>query len=185
MNNEMTAGQLAQIYNIAKQQGCDHEKTNKLIHSGILSDFFRGNWDKGMRWELRFLGAGNRFNLGELVRETGTIMSCKSVVEKATNAGFLRKEGDTLHFDMKMIPLFSEGKETCYCAISMQVEHWESLVRSLKKEFSVNKVVFHTDNTSRRKVTFVEFDQGSKGELDYCTTYPVIKGLGMRWEFET
>jgi len=183
MNDEMTAGQLAQIYNIAKQRGCDREKIDQLILSGILSDFFRGNWNKEMRWELRFLGAGDQFSIGELVQETGTITSCKSVVDKATKEGFLRKEGDTLHFDMKMCPLFSKGMQTCYCAISTRVEHWESLVRDLKVKFSVKKVVFHTNDPQTEKAT-VEFDPGTKFQIFHCKDYPVIKGLGMQWEFE-
>ena len=181
MNNEMTAGQLAQIYNIAKQQGCNREKTDQLIQSGILSDFFSGNWNKEMRWDLRLLGAGDRFDIGKLVHETGTL--CKPVMDKATDAGLLRKDGDTLHFNMKIIPFFDKGQTTCFCAISMRTEHWESLVKDLKDKFSVEKVVFHTDNRKAEDVVLTEVEPGTREYLNACKNYPVIKGMGMSWEF--
>jgi len=52
----MTAGQLTQIYNLAKQQGCDQDTIQFLLESGFFADFLAVKWKGVNRTDFRHLG---------------------------------------------------------------------------------------------------------------------------------
>lgn len=53
MKNNMTGGQLTQIYTIATQQGCGQDAVQFLIESGYMADFFAGRWQEVDRTQFR------------------------------------------------------------------------------------------------------------------------------------
>jgi hypothetical protein len=107
MNTEMTAGQLTQIYNLAKQQGCDHDKTDTLLTRGTFADFLRADPTKVNRVELRKV-----LGMKSLVRELSeakvtTKVPVPAIAEKKTSECFQ-----------------SEGKFTYFCQRETD-KYWE------------------------------------------------------------
>mgnify|MGYP001592757378 FL=1 len=128
-------------------------------------------------------------DIRDLIKETGTFTGCKELIDKFLAEGLLRKEGQTLHVDFKI------ARNGCMCGFTYQVEKIESVTRSLKEFFGANEVVYHLPTRTAEKSSIVEVEVGYKGKTyklpgahqgaEQCGTYPVIKGLGMRWEFAT
>lgn len=123
----------------------------------------------------------------KLISETGTFTGCKELMDKFTGDGRIRKDGNTLHVDFSI-----SDQPGCMCGFATEVEQVESVTRDLKKFFEADEIVFHhTTKTAGNYVT-IEVEPGHKGGIrnlpgayegdPWCGTYPVIKGLGMRWE---
>ena len=98
--------------------------------------------------------------------------------------GFFRSEGQTFHVGMGV---FQPYACMCMCDNANSVERLESFVRRLQGFFGADEIVFHG---RARDAVFPEVESGTTGSITclpgakgVCSTYPIIKGLGMRWEF--
>lgn len=190
---QMSGGQLVQIYNLAKQQGMNFDKTEALLRSGALSDFFAGTWPMEKRPALRKLA--EVLTPRQLIQEKGTFTGSVGVINVAHERGYLRKEGEVLHIDLRM---FTEdehqrsGSWGCVCSLTTHVETLEFLVRDLLKFFEVKEIVFYSRRQALISVV-LEVEPGTTGYWGVlpgaykndstCGTHVTIKGLGMRWNF--
>lgn len=116
-----------------------------------------------------------------LIESVGTFTGCKELVDKFNDKGWFRKEGQTLHVDFNI-----SDQAGCMCGFATRVEHIESVTRDLKRFFGTDEIIYHI---TRGNFVTVEVEPGHKGIIDnlpggkgWCNTYPIIKGLGMRWE---
>lgn len=119
-----------------------------------------------------------------LIRETGTFTSSKELIDKFVADGRIRKDGNTLYVSMEI-----SNVSGCLCGFAMRIEEMESVTRDLKNFFGVDEIVYYGLTRTIDDVHIVEFEPGSIGSLDAehsaCNICPIIKGLGMRWEFAT
>jgi len=122
-----------------------------------------------------------------LIYEVGTFTGCKKLMRKFHKEKTIRKVGNVLHVDMSIF------NPNCICGISLRVSVVEALTRDLKKVFGVEEVVYHARQFESNLT--VEVEPGYSGDCndagrmkgfngDSCRVHPVIKGLGMRWEFD-
>lgn len=125
--------------------------------------------------------------VSSLIKETGTFTCCQELVDKFVANGLIRKEGRVLHVSMDI-----SSEAGCICGLAERVEEIESLTRNLKKFFDADEIIYHHTDRTAEMISIVEVDPGYKGHIcelpgafegdSYCGTYPVIRGLGMRWE---
>lgn len=122
----------------------------------------------------------------KLIQETGTFTGCKELMDKFAKSGQIRKEGRTLYVEFSI-----SDEPGCMCGFATHVEHIESVTRDLLKFFDADEIVYqHTTKTEDNYVT-IEVEPGHKGAIrnlpgafegdPWCGTYPVIKGLRMKW----
>jgi hypothetical protein len=122
-----------------------------------------------------------------LIESVGTFTGCKELMDKFVTDGHIRKDGQTLHVDFSI-----SDQPGCMCGFATQVEHIESVTRDLKQFFSADEIIYHHSRRVEGNFVTVEVEPGHKGQIrnlpgalkgdPWCGTYPVIKGLNMRWE---
>lgn len=128
-------------------------------------------------------------NVQGLIKEFGTFTGCKYLTDEFVKDGLIRKEGKVLHVNFGIF-----GPTGCVCNFTEKVEKIESVTRDLKKFFEADEIVYHLTKKLAEYTTMTEVDPGYTGSIrsvpgahkgdPLCGTYPVIKGLGMKWVCE-
>jgi len=123
----------------------------------------------------------------KLIRETGTFTGCQELTDRFVKNGLIRKEGRILYVSLDI-----SDESGCMCGLATDVEQIESVTRDIKKFFDADEIVYQHTHRRADNLAVVEVEPGYKGEIrklpgaykgdSWCGTYPVIKGLGMRWE---
>ena len=128
----------------------------------------------------------------KLIQEHGTFTGCKELMDRFQKEGLIRMDGKTLHVDFSI-----SDQRGCMCGFATEVEEVESVTRSLKKFFKADEIIYHapadgSGNLGSGNFVTVNVRSGRKcgirnlrGAYEgdaWCGTYPVIKGLNMRWE---
>lgn len=102
--------------------------------------------------------------------------------------GSIYRVGKSLH-----VNFFDLAGTGCMCGFSERVEDLERMTLVFKTIFDADEVVYHTKRGFTNS-TVVEVEAGLTGSIrnlpdahkgdGLCGTFPVIKGLGMRWVFD-
>ena len=128
-----------------------------------------------------------QLNVQDLIA-AGKLTECKELMDRYVADGSMRKDGAIVHMDLRL------AQFECMCRFVHYVEHLESLTKNLKKFFVADEIVFHVPGMMASEAAIIEVETGCRGSIQtlpgaskdhgMCGTYPVIKGLGMRWVFE-